>query len=282
MQNFVHNEALERKLEFHRSKGRTIGFVPTMGALHAGHLKLVRASMKKCDVTVCSIFVNPTQFNDPKDLQKYPRNLERDKALLKETGLQIIFAPGIREIYPKNLDTTVHIDLAGLDKTLEGAFRPGHFEGVVQVVKRLLDIVRPDVLFMGQKDFQQFTIIRHLINTLKLRVQLEVIPTEREAGGLAMSSRNERLTREFRKKAEVIFETLTYLKSSLGTKPISNIRDEALKKITSAGLKPEYIELVDGHTLQPVNVPVIHHYIVGLIAAWAGDIRLIDNMILKE
>jgi pantoate--beta-alanine ligase len=264
-----------------KQKGKSIGFVPTMGALHEGHLKLVKTSIEQCDVTICSIFVNPTQFNNKSDLLKYPRELEKDSALLKKTGLQILFAPDDKEIYPNNLDTRVTLDLAGLDKVLEGFYRPRHFEGVVQVVKRLLDIVRPDVLFMGQKDFQQFTIIHHMIQKLELPVRLEVVSSERESHGLAMSSRNERLSLGLRQKAKVIFESLLEANRNLDKKPLAVIREKAIYNIRAAGLNPEYFEIVDGITLKTVEDPGQHKYIVGLVAAWAGDVRLIDNMIFK-
>lgn len=281
MQYFVKQTALRNKLCHYRNSGKTIGFVPTMGALHKGHLKLVHASVLECDISVCSIFVNPTQFNDATDLIKYPRNLAKDSALLKPVGLDILFAPSINEVYPESLDTRVEIDLAGLDKILEGAFRPGHFEGVVQVVKRLLDMVQPDVLYMGQKDFQQFTIIHHMIKALHLPVKLIVIPTEREPGGLAMSSRNERLTPEIRNKARVIFEALNASKNRLEKETLDVIKRDALKKISDAGLTPEYFEIVDGNTLQLIRDPDQHGYIVGLVAAWADGVRLIDNLIFR-
>jgi len=281
MQYFVKQTALQNKLDQYRKNGKTIGFVPTMGALHDGHLKLVLASVLECNVSVCSIFVNPTQFNDATDLVKYPRNLPKDSAMLKSAGLHILFAPNINEVYPKGLETRVDIDLAGLDATLEGAFRPGHFEGVVQVVKRLVDLVKPDFLYMGQKDFQQFTIIRHMIKTLHLPVKLVVIPTEREPGGLAMSSRNERLSPEYRKKARVIFETLNASKNLIEKESLETIKSDALKKITDAGLIPEYFEIVDGNTLQLIQDPARHEYIVGVVAAWADGVRLIDNVIFK-
>ncbi|HRQ30942.1 MAG TPA: pantoate--beta-alanine ligase [Saprospiraceae bacterium] len=281
MQYFVKHTTLKNKLDLYRKNGKTIGFIPTMGALHDGHLKLVHASVYECDISVCSIFVNPTQFNDVSDLVKYPRNLPKDSALLKAAGLDILFAPTILEVYPNGMDIRVDIDLEGLDTILEGAFRPGHFKGVVQIVKRLLDMVQPDVLYMGQKDFQQFTIIRHMIKTLHLPVKLVVIPTEREPGGLAMSSRNERLSAEYRKKARVIFETLNTSKTRIEKDSLVTIKSDALKKISDAGLIPEYFEIVDGNTLQVIHDPSQHEYIVGLAAAWAGDVRLIDNLIFR-
>ena len=282
MQTFIKNETLQRRIQFLKSKGFTIGFSPTMGALHEGHLSLVRHSRQLCDVSVCSIFVNPTQFNEPSDLDKYPRTIQADKALLKGAGTEVLYLPSNREIYPEGWDSRLQLDLQGLDERLEGAFRPGHFAGVVQVVKRLLDIVEPDYLFMGQKDFQQFTIIGRMIEVLALPVQLVVVPILREPDGLAMSSRNVRLTPEYRKQVLVLHRMLQYAADTWRTDDFEWIRQTALEQIKSAGLKPEYFELVDGHTLSSVESPGDSDYIVALVAAWAGDVRLIDNRILTE
>ena len=282
MQTFVHNEPLEKRISFLRKKGLSIGFSPTMGALHDGHISLIDASRDLCDVSVCSIFVNPTQFNDPADLLKYPRTIENDKKLLKNAGTDILYFPDRKEVYPQGLDTRVEVDLQGLDQRLEGAFRPGHFNGVVQVVKRLLDIVRPDYLFMGQKDFQQFTIIGQMIRYLDLPVELVIVPIKREPDGLAMSSRNVRLNPDLRQKALVLSRMLNFAARTFLTDDFSAIKSTALTQILKAGLKPEYFEIVDGKTLLPVEKPSDSTYIVALTAAWAGDIRLIDNHILSK
>jgi pantoate--beta-alanine ligase len=280
MQTFVKNSALQRRIAYLRTQGKTIGFSPTMGALHEGHLSLMEYSKNLCDYSVCSIFVNPTQFNEASDLEKYPRTLAADKKLLKKIDLDILYAPTVDQIYPKNLSTEVKIDLEGLDKRLEGAFRPGHFEGVVQVVKRLLDIVRPDKLFMGQKDFQQFTIIAHMIRELGLPVELVVVPIKREKDGLAMSSRNVRLTPHFRKQALVLSRMLSYAAQTVENDEFVKIKNTAVDQIEAAGLKVEYFELIDGYTLLPVSSKEDSDYIVAVVAAWAGDVRLIDNAIL--
>ncbi len=188
MKRITSVNSLQRTLNTYRKQGLTIGFVPTMGALHAGHLSLIRQSAKKNDIVVCSIFVNPTQFNNASDLAKYPRTLKKDGQLLESAGCHLLFAPSVDEIYPPGLDTEVKFSFKGLDKMMEGRFRPGHFKGMAQVVKRLLDLVQPHDLYMGQKDFQQFTIVAHMIKTLKLPIQLVVCPIMREAHGLAMSS----------------------------------------------------------------------------------------------
>ena len=177
-----------------RGRSSTIGFIPTMGALHEGHLALIRAAQANGCYTVCSIFVNPTQFNDPSDLEKYPRTPEKDAELLEKVGCDVIFMPEVEEIYPPGDIQDFELDFEGLDEVMEGVFRPGHFKGVAQVVKRLLDLVQPDGLYMGQKDFQQVAIVRHLIRVTRFPVELVVVPTVREHDGLAMSSRNIRLS----------------------------------------------------------------------------------------
>ncbi|MCB0637818.1 MAG: pantoate--beta-alanine ligase, partial [Lewinella sp.] len=181
---------LQRHLAAERVNNRTVGFVPTMGALHEGHLALVRQSLAENQVTVCSIFVNPTQFNDSDDLKKYPRTPGKDLEKLAMVGCDVAFLPNVAEVYPPGLDTALPLDLAGLDRSLEGAHRPGHFAGVVQVVKRFLDLVEPHRLYLGQKDFQQQLIIRHMVQALNLPVKVLTVPTVREPDGLAMSSRN--------------------------------------------------------------------------------------------
>jgi pantoate--beta-alanine ligase len=187
---FKTTTALENHLSQCRAAGQTIGFVPTMGALHEGHLSLIRTSKAATDLTVCSIFVNPTQFNDPNDLEKYPRQTDQDIHLLHGVATDILFLPEVEAVYPPDLDTSVNLDFGSLDKLMEGEHRPGHFNGVAQVVKRLLDLVQPDKLFMGQKDYQQFCICNSLITQLQLPVALVRCAIVREASGLAMSSRN--------------------------------------------------------------------------------------------
>lgn len=263
-------------------KNRSVGFVPTMGALHHGHISLVNAAKKQCDIVVVSIFVNPTQFNEKSDLDKYPRTFNEDLSLLKDAKVDFLFYPTEKAIYPKNLKTNVKIDLGKLDKVMEGAHRPGHFDGVMQVVNRLLEITSPDRLYMGQKDFQQFTIIQHMIDQLKIKTKLEVCPILREPTGLAMSSRNTRLTPSNKEKSLVLYRTLSKLKENLATTSIDKLISNSLKEIKTAGLKPEYIEIINGNTLQSITNEKDHKYIGACLAAWAGDVRLIDNMILKD
>ena len=273
------NQELIHSISDERLLGRSIGFVPTMGALHQGHLDLIRASLDRNCYTVCSIFVNPTQFNDPKDLEKYPRTLSSDSEMLLKAGCDLLFAPDVAEIYPKVPDTAPSFDMIGMDRVMEGKFRPGHFDGVVQVVYRLLDLVKPDHLFMGLKDYQQQAIIGRMILALNLPVFLVSVETTREEDGLAMSSRNARLTPEWRQKAPIIFETLQAVKTDvLAGKNISRIEAFYFSKLTELGFRMEYLEICNPLTLQPIS-----HFrdkAVVCIALWAGDVRLIDNILI--
>ncbi len=275
-------KGLRTQIEHARKNGKSIGFTPTLGALHAGHVSLIDRTVSENDISICSIFVNPTQFNEKTDLAKYPRTFEKDSKLLKKANLDILFFPSVNQVYPKNLDTGVDVDLGGLDLQMEGAFRPGHFEGVVQVVKRLLDMVTPDRLYMGQKDFQQFTIIQRMIDELKIKTELVVCPIVREPHGLAMSSRNERLSKETRKKAGKIYQVLTEIKENFRDKTPDEWSNWAMKKLKRRPLNPEYISFADGHTLKPIKSFNRHKYVVVCAAVWADDVRLIDNVIIKK
>lgn len=258
-----------------------VGFAPTMGALHAGHLELIRMAKADGCVAVASIFVNPTQFNDPKDLEKYPRMPEKDAALLLDAGCDALFLPPVEEVYPPGLDLTVQLDFGLLDKVMEGVFRPGHFKGMATVVNRLLDIVRPQKLYMGQKDYQQLSIVRDMIRQLNLPAELVMCPTVRESDGLAMSSRNLRLTPEMRSIAPIIYKTLEWAKQQFTEgSSAASIQSAAIKKLEEAGLKPEYFDIADGRTLQPVEFYTESENIVICTAAFAGEIRLIDNIIV--
>lgn len=262
----------------HDQKEVRIGFTPTMGALHEGHLSLMHRSRQETAISVASIFVNPTQFNDPADLAKYPRTLDLDLDLLYAAGCDVVFVPEVDEIYPRDAPS-MHIDLSGLDLHMEGYFRPGHFAGVAQVVKRLLEIVEPQLLFMGQKDFQQVAVIRHVIIRYAIPVDLVMCPTVREEHGLAMSSRNVRLDPETRMRAAIIYETLTYCAAHIGEMSVSSLQEICLKKLQVPGFRPEYFEIIDGYTLQPATEQT--QYVVACCAVWAGDVRLIDNVILR-
>ena len=259
-----------------------VGFAPTMGALHDGHLELVRMAKRDGCLAVASIFVNPTQFNDLKDLEKYPRTAEKDAALLLSADCDVLFIPPVEEVYPPGKDLTIELDFKQLDKVMEGEFRPGHFKGMATVVNRLLDIVRPQRLYMGQKDFQQLSIVRDMIRQLQLPVELVMCPTVRESDGLAMSSRNMRLTPEMRAVAPVIHQTLQWAKTELDkNRPADEIQTETLQKLSDAGLRPEYFGIVDGETLLNVRHRSDSAFIVACVAAFAGEVRLIDNLVLK-
>ena len=264
-----------------RSKGLTIGFVPTMGALHLAHIDLVNRSATVCDITVCSIFVNPTQFNDPSDYNKYPVSLETDIRMLAASKATILFAPPVSEVYTQGTSSLEHYDLGYLETLLEGEFRPGHFQGVCQVMSRLLKTVDPDVLFMGQKDYQQCMVVKKLLDQIDQHTRLETCPTMREKDGLAMSSRNTRLSSEQRAKAPLIYQVLTEIKRNLTPGNLSHLKQEAVKRLIDGGFKVEYVEIADAGNLHPYNEWNGYAPLVGLVAAFMGDVRLIDNMLLN-
>ena len=343
-------------LQRQRSQGRTIGFVPTLGALHPGHISLIDISKKTTEITVCSIFVNPTQFNDPKDFQKYPKTIEKDIYLLEKAGTDVLFLPEVDEMYPGGTKDLEKYDLGGLETLLEGKYRPGHFQGVCQVMRRLLDMVGPNDLFMGQKDYQQCMVVGRLIELMKADIRLHPCPIVREADGLAMSSRNLRLTAAEREKAPAIYRALTLIKegweadgqgadgwtggrpmvgrpgagSTGGTSMIGRtvagstgggrtvagstvVQGDLLSRaraiLEEAGFRIDYVEIVDAATLEPIGeeagvgapvtagdatdaggggkdertsgrAPVEGQGAVALVAAFLGEIRLIDNMLL--
>ncbi|MEK7257413.1 MAG: pantoate--beta-alanine ligase [Bacteroidota bacterium] len=273
---------LHSHLEKVRHEGISIGFVPTMGALHEGHLSLIRQAKQATGCCVCSIFVNPTQFNDPSDLEKYPRTPERDMELLLSEGCDVLFMPPVEEVYPPGKNPSVPVELGFLDKPMEGAHRPGHFTGVAQVVSRLLDLVQPDNLYLGQKDFQQAAIVREMLEQTQSPVKLVVCATVREADGLAMSSRNVRLTPEQRAKAPLIYQTLLEAKQKLPSQSPRQIEEAAMKNLSSDGMLPEYFEVVDGKTLRSVEAFESVDFVVACTAVKLGDVRLIDNLILKN
>jgi len=275
-------EALQTYLQKKRAAGLQIGFAPTMGALHQGHASLVKKAKVDNDICVSSIFVNPTQFNDPKDLEKYPRTEGSDIKILTSLGNDVLFYPTVEAVYPKDLQIPT-FDFGQVDKVMEGKFRPGHFDGVVEVVYRLLDIVQPDRLYMGQKDFQQFTLIQHMLQQMKATTKLVVCPIIREADGLALSSRNVRLTTENRQRAPIISTILHQLNDWLASGlSIKEVEKKAIHQLSELpDFRPEYLEIVDGHTLQPIEEMEDSDYVVVCAAVWTGDIRLIDNVILK-
>ncbi|MBL7696705.1 MAG: pantoate--beta-alanine ligase [Chitinophagaceae bacterium] len=265
-----------------RGNGLTTGFVPTMGALHDAHISLINHSASVCDVTVCSIFVNPTQFNDPNDYNKYPDRLENDLRMLSNTRVSVIFVPPVYEIYSEGTTGLEHYDLGYLETILEGKFRPGHFQGVCQVMSRLLKAVQPDRLFMGQKDYQQCMVVKKLLSLLNMDTSLEALPTLRDTDGLAMSSRNLRLTAEQRAKAPLIFQVLTEIKSKLAPGNLDQLKHDATKRLDSGGFKVEYVEIANAENLHPVSNWNGNTPLVALVAAFMGEVRLIDNMLLNN
>ena len=274
--------AIQKHISYLKSKGQTIGFVPTMGALHEGHMSLMNASADHCDVTVCSIFVNPTQFNEKSDLDKYPITTQSDLNLLLQIGVNIVFFPGVAEIYPSGDQYAMPYNLGKLAEILEGAKRPGHFEGVVQVVDRLIDIVQPTTIFMGQKDFQQFSIIQRMLDINGKPTTLHVCPIIREHDGLAMSSRNVRLTKQDRIDALSLSRALRYIDENKYDHTPENLMQKALQFLDNSNIKVEYLTIADGRTLQPIQKITPDSYIVALVAAWVGEVRLLDNIILTS
>ena len=258
--------------------GKTVGFVPTMGALHQGHISLVKQAVSETPVVVVSIFVNPTQFNDPNDLERYPRTLENDMKLLEPTGCSIVFFPNAKEVYPE--PDKRKFNFGKLEEVMEGKHRPGHFNGVAQVVSRLFDIVKPTKAYFGLKDFQQLAIVKNMVKQLQLPVEIVPCAIIREESGLAMSSRNELLTEEQRKNAAVISETLFKAKELKGQKSVQEIADWVTKTINkNPFLDVEYFEIVDDEQLQPVNNWDEKSIKVGCVAVFCGKIRLIDNIV---
>lgn len=261
-----------------RSEGDTVGFVPTMGALHHGHISLLEKSRRENTYSVCSIFVNPIQFNNPDDLAKYPRTEEKDLQMLQAAGCDLVFMPGVKEIYPE--ENKVQYDFGHLDKVMEGEFRPGHFNGVAVVVKKLFDIVQPHRAYFGEKDFQQLAIIQALVRMLEIPVEVVPCPTIREPSGLAMSSRNERLNPGDRQTASAIYKTMVEAKSMVPSIKPQEIEHWVTRKINSAGkLEVEYFSLVDAYSLLPVTEWNPGQRVIGCVAAYIGGVRLIDNML---
>jgi pantoate--beta-alanine ligase len=262
-----------------KSKGKTIGFVPTMGALHPGHISLINRSKSENDITACSIFVNPIQFNNPQDLEKYPRTLEEDTRKLEDAGCDLVLYPSVKEMYPEPVNTVY--DFGHLDKVLEGEFRPGHFNGVAIVVQKLFQIFNPDKAYFGLKDYQQLRIIQTMTAQLNLPIEIVPCPIYRELNGLAMSSRNVRLTESERNLAAVIFKTLTEIKQRVGMGQISESEDFARLQLDKIeGFKVEYFKIVDAETLLPVTGWDEAKSLIACTAVFVGNVRLIDNLIL--
>lgn len=272
---------LEKFLAPFRASHLTMGCVPTMGALHIGHMALMRKSIEETDLTVATIFVNPTQFNQASDLEKYPRPLQADLILLEDVGVDVLFLPTVDEVYPEDFQP-VEVDLGGLDQPMEGQHRPGHFAGVVTVVHRLLSIVGPDRLYMGLKDYQQQAIIGRMIAQLDMPVLLRPCPIVREQDGLAYSSRNVRLDKESRSIAPLLHETLIKVRDKFGTVDPAKLMQAAKEELLHHGFEPEYVEIVDGNTLQRIVKSDHKGSVVVCVAAWMGGVRLIDNLLIRQ
>jgi len=271
--------ALRATLNSLRKTGRS-GFVPTMGALHEGHLQLLRTAVKETDFTIASIFVNPTQFNDPGDYKKYPVTLEKDIEKLLTSGCDILFLPELDEIYPEGLYPVPTYDIGMLDHILEGKFRPGHFQGVCRVVDKLLNIVEPDQLYMGQKDYQQCMVIRKLLDITGRSTALNICETVREPDGLAMSSRNMRLSPVQRLMAPKINKVLEYFYGHLEAGSLQDLKEYGYRELSGNGFRVDYIEFADAENLTLTTRWDGREPLVALIAAFIDDIRLIDNKIL--
>jgi pantoate--beta-alanine ligase len=282
MQILTTKQALQAAVETCRQEGKTIGLVPTMGALHEGHASLVRRAVADCDVCVVSVFVNPTQFNNKEDLLRYPRNIERDAEYLRSLGAHFVFAPTPEEMYSaEEMETTFQFDFAGLDQVMEGKMRPGHFNGVVQVVSRLFYLVRPQRAYFGEKDFQQLAIIHHMVERSSMAGtfgDLKIIdcPIVREASGLAMSSRNERLSAEEKETALAISRTLFASLEWAKSASVQEVQKRVVDTINAVpGLEVEYYEIVDQTTLLPTDT---FRHAIGCVTVYCGPVRLIDNI----
>jgi pantoate--beta-alanine ligase len=275
---FTTVKEIQQYLHELRNLNKTTGFVPTMGALHQGHLSLIKQARQVNDVVICSIFVNPTQFTDAADLEKYPRPIADDIQKLESADCDILFNPAVNEMYADNEQW--HLNIGELEHLLEGKFRPGHYQGVTQVVYKLFNIVRPDSAYFGQKDYQQVLVIRKMVELLNMPVKLVMCPIERESDGLAMSSRNIHLTADDRKHALVLSKALMFVKDKFRSEKITVLQSEATWLVKSEpGIQLEYFEIADGNTLHPAGDDT--KSIVALVAARVGHTRLIDNIIIR-
>jgi len=277
MEIFTTRKALQQYLFQIRDLNKTVGLVPTMGALHEGHLSLIKEAQLGNDIVVCTIFVNPTQFNDPADLEKYPRTIEADIKMLEAVNCDVLFNPGVNEIYDTHEQW--HLPLGRLEHLLEGEFRPGHYQGVTQIVSILVRLVEPDTAFFGQKDYQQFLVISKMVEMLHIAVKLVMCPIKREPDGLAMSSRNVHLNHDERMHALVLSKTLKWVKDNFDKSHIPGLKKDAQLMIgREPGVDLEYFEIANGDTLDPAKEN--DKKIVALVAARVGKTRLIDNIVL--
>lgn len=283
MEIFKTQKELRNYLEKPRAEHKKIALVPTMGALHEGHLSLIQQAQQRADIVVCSIFVNPTQFNDPKDLEKYPRPIEQDIDLLQKQGCDVLFQPTVEEMYP-DPEEQWHIDLGRLDQIWEGAQRPGHFQGVTQIVYKLFTLVNPDIACFGQKDFQQVMVIQRLIEIKNLNIQLVICPITRSEEGLALSSRNTRLSEQGKKKALILYRTLSAVKQAfqenIALDKIQQLAENMIAAERDVDL--EYFAISETRTLERADSIEPGKQYVAHIVAWIEGVRLIDNMLLND
>lgn len=279
MEVFTSIQSLRKFLHQQRAQNKTIGLIPTMGALHEGHISLLKTAVSENDITVCSVFVNPVQFNNPEDLAKYPRTLASDSAMLETAGCSAVFAPSVEEMYPE--PPLLTINFGSLETVMEGASRPGHFNGVGIVVARLFNIIQPDTAYFGQKDLQQVSVIRQLIADLAFQLKLVVCPTVRETDGLAMSSRNQRLTVGERNLAPHIYKIISAAKEKLlrGTEVTEVKKTAESQFLALPDFTLDYVEIVDLKTLQPISAPASPGSTAICVAAFLGAVRLIDNIV---
>lgn len=281
MKIFTTKQELDTYLAALRETGNKVALVPTMGALHEGHLSLIKEAKEAADVVVCSIFVNPTQFNDPEDLAKYPQPLDEDLHALKLANCDVVFTPTVLEMYPQN-EPKWFIDLGELDQVWEGEKRPGHFQGVTQIVYKLFKLVEPDVALFGQKDFQQVMVIQRMVELKALPVTIKICPTVRDANGLALSSRNQRLTPAGKSQALALYKALNHIKNNIQYSSVAQTKEEAVGILHKAGVTDiEYLAICRSSTLEEIDTLSGEEHVVVLLVAWVDGVRLIDNMILR-
>lgn len=279
---YTTKQEVDAYLRLQKLNNLSIGFVPTMGALHQGHLFLIKESKKKTALTVCSIFVNPTQFNSASDFEKYPITTEADVQQLKNAGTDILFLPTAQEIYPQGIMALEKYNLGTLETLLEGYHRPGHFQGVCQVVHRLLDVVNPNILFLGQKDYQQCLVIQKLITLIQKNIEVCIVPTIREANGLAMSSRNMRLSSKALQQASAIYKAMMYIKENVHQQSIYDVEITAREMLLKNGFTAiDYLSVVETNTLMPITKIHKGQKIVISVAAFIESVRLIDNLLVE-
>lgn len=281
MQTFADISALREQISTYKRDGKTIGFVPTMGNLHEGHLTLVKKAQEQADIVIVSIFVNPLQFDRADDLNNYPRTLDDDIAKLTEQGVELVFTPTPEIMYPNGMEQQTSVDVPGISTMLEGASRPGHFRGVSTVVTKLFNIVKPDVACFGEKDYQQLALIRQMVSDLAMDIEIIGVPTVRELDGLALSSRNSLLTLDERQRAPVLSRTMRWISSAIrgGRNDFDSIIEDASDQLRAADLQTDKINICDAITLQPATAET--KQIVILMAAFLGNVRLIDNQVVE-